>query len=263
MVVRSMLNLEKIQILQYICHMSEKTTILIAEDEMALGKIVKESLESRNFSVELAEDGEKALRIYKENKPQVLVLYVMMPKKDGFSVAREVRRMDKNIPIIFLTAKSQTADVVEGFNLGCNDYLKKPFSMEELIVRINNLISRKIMGINTESKECSSILPVRIGNKTVLISINKISYIIASGYYAEIYTKEKKYLIRESLNNLIDTLDPKTFFRVHRSAIVNLKYVQEIVHSEYSEIDVRMRDNKLISVSKSQKRDFMDHIRVK
>lgn len=243
--------------------MSERPTILIAEDEMALGQIVKESLESRNFSVELAGDGENALKIYKENKPKVLVLDVMMPKKDGFSVAREVRRTDKDTPIIFLTAKSQTADVLEGFNLGCNDYLKKPFSMEELIVRINSLMGRKNGAGNTESKEYSSILPVRVGNKTVLISISKISHIIASGYYAEIYTNEKKYLIRESLNNLIEALNPKIFFRVHRSAIVNLKYIQEIVHSEYSEMDVRMRDSKLIRISKSQKRDFLDLIKVK
>lgn len=243
--------------------MSEKPTILIAEDEIALGQIVKESLESRNFSVELAEDGEKALRIYKENKPRVLVLDVMMPKKDGFSVAREVRRLDKNTPIIFLTAKSQTEDLVEGFNLGCNDYLKKPFSMEELIVRINSLMNRKNESTNSECKEYSSILPIRIGNKTVLLNTTKISHIIASGYYAEIFTKDKKYLIRESLNNLIDNLNPKNFFRVHRSAIVNLNFIGEIVHSGNSEIDVRMRDSKLIRISKSQKKDFLNTFRIK
>lgn len=258
-----MWNSGKKQILKYICHMSEIPTILIAEDEIALGKIVKESLESRNFSVELAEDGEKAMRIYRENKPRVLVLDIMMPKKDGFSVAREVRKVDQKTPIIFLSAKSQTADVVEGFNLGCNDYLKKPFSMEELIVRINRLLSRKSEDSNTENKDYPSILPVRIGNKTVLLNIPKISHIISSGCYAEIYTKEKKFLIRESLNNLVDVLNPQTFFRVHRSAIVNFKYIQEIVHSEYSEIDVRMRDGKLIRISKSQKREFLDHIRLK
>lgn len=122
-----------------------KTTILLAEDEPALGQIIKESLETRNFTVLLCEDGEKAMNTYKKMQPELLVLDVMMPKKDGFTLAKEIRTMDNGIPIIFLTAKSQTQDVVEGFTIGGNDYLKKPFSMEELIVRINNLLHRTIL----------------------------------------------------------------------------------------------------------------------
>jgi DNA-binding response OmpR family regulator len=123
--------------------MPKLTTILLAEDEPALGLIIKESLETRNFKVLLCENGEKALEVYHEQHPELLVLDVMMPKKDGFTVAKEIRSIDDTIPIIFLTAKSQTKDVVEGFSIGGNDYLKKPFSMEELIVRINNLLNRK------------------------------------------------------------------------------------------------------------------------
>jgi len=119
-----------------------KNTILLAEDEPALGQIIKESLETRNFNVLLCENGEKAYQIYKQNSPELLVLDVMMPKKDGFTLAKEIRLEDDTIPIIFLTAKSQTEDVVEGFNIGGNDYLKKPFSIEELIARINNLLNR-------------------------------------------------------------------------------------------------------------------------
>ena len=119
-----------------------KTTILLAEDEPALGQIIKESLETRDFNVLLCENGEKAYHVYKTDKPELLVLDVMMPKKDGFTLAKEIRMEDDSIPIIFLTAKSQTQDVVEGFTIGGNDYLKKPFSMEELIVRIHNLLNR-------------------------------------------------------------------------------------------------------------------------
>lgn len=122
--------------------MSEPVTILLAEDEPALGLIIKESLETRNFKVLLCENGEKAMEIYHHQKPEILVLDVMMPKKDGFTLAKQIRTIDESIPIIFLTAKSQTQNVVEGFTIGGNDYLKKPFSMEELIVRINNLIGR-------------------------------------------------------------------------------------------------------------------------
>lgn len=119
--------------------------ILLAEDEPALGQIIKESLETRNFSVEWQQDGEAVLKSFKDSRPNILVLDVMMPKKDGFTVAKEIRSMDDEIPIIFLTAKSQTKDVVEGFSIGGNDYLKKPFSMEELIVRIHNLLSRSAL----------------------------------------------------------------------------------------------------------------------
>ena len=95
-------------------------------------------------------DGEEALVAFKNQTFDALVLDVMMPKKDGFSVAKEIRESDKNIPIIFLTAKSQTKDVVEGFEIGGNDYLKKPFSMEELIVRIQSLLGRNFKKPTTE-----------------------------------------------------------------------------------------------------------------
>ena len=130
--------------------MLKLTTILLAEDEPALGQIIKESLETRNFNVLLCENGEKAFEVYKNKSPELLVLDVMMPKKDGFTLAKEIRAIDDTVPIIFLTAKSQTQDVVEGFTIGGNDYLKKPFSMEELIVRINNLLSRTKLQKTTE-----------------------------------------------------------------------------------------------------------------
>ena len=138
--------------------MSEKLNILLAEDEAALGQIVKESLETRDFKVDLAEDGDKALKLFREHEYEALVLDVMMPKKDGFTLAKEIRQEDDTIPIIFLTAKSQTADVVEGFSIGGNDYLKKPFSMEELIVRIHNLVQRKNLQKNSELLTIGSYL---------------------------------------------------------------------------------------------------------
>lgn len=120
----------------------EQIKLLLAEDEPALGQIVKESLESRNFEVFLCENGVEAYEVFQKEQPEILVLDVMMPKKDGFTLAKEIRQENTNIPIIFLTAKSQTKDVVEGFQHGGNDYLKKPFSMEELIVRIHALLDR-------------------------------------------------------------------------------------------------------------------------
>ena len=123
--------------------MTNKINLLLAEDEASLGIIIKESLESRNFTVTLCENGELAFEEFIKSNFDALVLDIMMPKKDGFTLAEEIRQINKTIPILFLTAKSQTADVVKGFKIGCNDYIKKPFSIEELIVRIISLTNRE------------------------------------------------------------------------------------------------------------------------
>ncbi len=109
---------------------------------MALGMIIQESLESRDFKVILCPDGQKTWEEYQREKPDVLVLDVMMPKKDGFTLAEQIRKIDPYTPIIFLTSKSQTEDVVRGFGHSGNDYVRKPFSMEELIVRIKAQLDR-------------------------------------------------------------------------------------------------------------------------
>jgi DNA-binding response OmpR family regulator len=119
-----------------------KIKVILAEDELSLGMIIQESLESRDFKVSLCTNGQKAWDEYQRCKPDVLVLDVMMPKKDGFSLAEQIRKTDPYTPIIFLTSKSQTEDVVKGFRIGANDYVRKPFSMEELIVRIKAQLDR-------------------------------------------------------------------------------------------------------------------------
>lgn len=117
--------------------------ILYAEDELFLGKIVRESLESRGFDVFMEEDGANVTALFKKTKPDICVLDIMLPNKDGFTIADEIRRLDEDVPIIFLTAKTQTEDVVKGFSIGGNDYIRKPFSLEELIVRIQHLLRHK------------------------------------------------------------------------------------------------------------------------
>ena len=114
--------------------------ILYVEDELFLGKIVRESLESRGYEVVMESDGARVMDSFNKSKPDICVLDVMLPNKDGFTIADEIREVDETVPIIFLTAKTQTEDVVKGFNIGGNDYIRKPFSMEELIVRIQNLL---------------------------------------------------------------------------------------------------------------------------
>lgn len=123
----------------------EIATVLLAEDEAALAHIVRESLEERGFKVIICANGEIALQKFEEIKPNIVVLDIMMPILDGYAVAKKIRLMDQYTPIIFLTAKNQTKDVVAGFEHGANDYLKKPFSIEELIVRIQVQLSKNGM----------------------------------------------------------------------------------------------------------------------
>lgn len=126
--------------------------ILYVEDEQFLGKIVKETLESRGFKVTMEDDGAKVLEAFKNAQPDICVLDVMLPNRSGFELAKDIRQIRQDVPIIFLTAKTQIEDVVKGFSLGGNDYIRKPFSMEELIVRMKNLLStRKIR--NNESDQ--------------------------------------------------------------------------------------------------------------
>ncbi|MEM9916707.1 MAG: response regulator transcription factor [Bacteroidota bacterium] len=117
-----------------------KTKVLYVEDEPFLAKIVKESLESRSYEVNMIDDGLMVLPAFEQYRPDICILDVMLPNKDGFSLGKEIRKKAPHIPIIYLTAKTQTKDLLNGFQSGGNDYVKKPFSMEELIVRIENLL---------------------------------------------------------------------------------------------------------------------------
>lgn len=117
--------------------------VLYVEDEVFLGKIVKETLESRGFEVVMETDGAHVVRVFEDAQPDICILDVMLPNRNGFELAEDIRKLNEDMPIIFLTAKTQTEDVVRGFKLGGNDYIRKPFSMEELIVRIENALRVK------------------------------------------------------------------------------------------------------------------------
>ena len=108
------------------------TRVLYVEDEPFLARIVKESLESRQYSVHLVAEGRVAVDAFEQAKPDICVLDVMLPHKDGFEIAAEIRQRNPEVPIIFLTAKSQTEDVLKGFGAGGNDYLRKPFTRDQL-----------------------------------------------------------------------------------------------------------------------------------
>ena len=134
----------------------KKTKVLYVEDEPFLGKIVKESLESREFEVNMVEDGLLAMPAFEQYQPDICILDVMLPNRDGFTLGKEIRKRSPEMPIIYLTAKNQTKDVLQGFQSGGNDYLKKPFSMEELIIRIQNLL--QLVRLNPKEKTANSFV---------------------------------------------------------------------------------------------------------
>lgn len=122
--------------------MRNKTKILLVEDDHNLGTILKEYLELKDYLVTREEDGEKGFKRFFSEKFDLCILDVMMPRKDGFTLAKEIRQTDKKTPIIFLTAKSLLTDKLAGLRLGSDDYITKPFSSEELLLRINNVMRR-------------------------------------------------------------------------------------------------------------------------
>ena len=121
---------------------TEKTNILLVEDDETLRYIVKDNLEQNNYVVAVADDGEEALKSYSGAHYSLIILDVMLPKKDGFEVAKTIRKSNPDIPILFLTARSMTEDKIHGLSIGGDDYITKPFSMEELLLKIKIFLRR-------------------------------------------------------------------------------------------------------------------------
>lgn len=122
--------------------MDEKLRILLCEDDENLGMLLREYLQAKGYAADLFPDGEAGYKAFLKNKYDLCVFDVMMPKKDGFTLAQEVRAANAEIPIIFLTAKTLKDDILEGFKIGADDYITKPFSMEELVLRIEAILRR-------------------------------------------------------------------------------------------------------------------------
>lgn len=122
--------------------MEQKTKLLLAEDDENLGLLLKEYLVAKGYDATLFADGEAAYKGFMRDHYDICILDIMMPKKDGFTLAKDIRIVNADVPVIFLTAKNMKEDVLEGFKLGADDYITKPFSMEELIMRIEAILRR-------------------------------------------------------------------------------------------------------------------------
>ena len=140
--------------------MDDKLKILLCEDDENLGMLLREYLQAKGFVAELCADGEAGFKAFLKTKFDICVLDEMMPKKDGFTLAQEIRSANTDVPIIFLTAKTLKEDILEGFKLGADDYITKPFSMEELVFRIEAILRR------TKGKKSRESTVYRLGQFT-------------------------------------------------------------------------------------------------
>ncbi len=150
--------------------MTAKKKILLVEDDNNLGNLLQDSLELKGYDVTLKRNGEEGFIDFKNGKYDMCIFDVMMPKKDGFTLAKEVRRINSAVPIIFLTAKTLKEDAVEGLKLGADDYVTKPFSMEELILRMENIF-RRIPKTEVSEQEDFVIGRFVFSNATRILSI--------------------------------------------------------------------------------------------
>ena len=179
-----------------------KDRILLVEDDSTLSMIVSETLQRDGFEVLTAGDGEDGLRKFTRHGADLIIADVMMPRMDGFEMGRRIRQLDRNVPLLFLTAKSEIDDIVEGFELGGNDYLKKPFKMLELIVRIKALLRRNV-------REEDNLF--EIGAYTLDLSTQVLSHKDNGGI--ELSLIEAK-LLRELIVNVGHTVDASTMMQL-------------------------------------------------
>jgi two-component system response regulator TrcR len=188
--------------------MSDKIKVLLVEDESSLAMIMKDTMEPTGMTVTLASNGEEGLKAFFADKPDVLVTDVMMPRMDGFEMVRRIREKDSLTPVLFLTARSSVNDVVDGFKMGGDDYLKKPFSLQELMARVRRLAERRrlyeqpVAGQNADStSEWMSIGDYRL-NPTA----QQLEY---EGHVEELSNREAELMrmLAENINEVVESHD--------------------------------------------------------
>ena len=249
-----------------------KITTLIIDDEALARKrlvnLIDDVTELENIGQ--CATGKEAIDAINEQEPDLIFLDIQMKDLNGFDVLQKIKVKKKPL-VVFVTAYNEYA--LKAFDFFAFDYLLKPYKDERFYKSVENILNyfnnkshntfddkleNLLKYIQTQNTTNYSVkLPVKLGNKVFFINVDDIKYIIASGYYAEIYTKDKKHLLRESLNNIIETLNPSVFCRIHRSTIINIKEIGELINSNYGEIDVKMNDKQMFRVSKSYKKAFL------
>jgi two-component system LytT family response regulator len=252
------------------------STLIIDDESLARQRLKNLILEIPELKVlDSCSTGKKAIEKINELQPDLIFLDIKLKDMNGFDILEKISTEKKPL-IIFISAYDEYA--LKAFDFFAFDYLLKPFKDERFFKAITNVINhfkvdnivdfedklnnlieyvKKDEEAQANNKNVSKDkLAIKLGNKVSFLEMKEIKYIIASGYYAEIYTDERKHLLRESLTHLTERLDPNQFVRIHRSTIININSVSELIHSNYGEIDLKTTDNKLFRISKSYKKEF-------
>lgn len=176
-----------------------KVKVLLAEDDKNLGTILKSYLEAKGFPTTLCVNGDEAFTEFNRSEYDFCILDVMMPVKDGFTLAREIRNIDKKVPILFLTAKSMAEDKLKGFDIGADDYLTKPFNMEELLARMEAIIRRS----NLEEKEGPEGDVYKLGK----MEFNFVRQILSTDGKEQKLTSKEAALLKLLCQNMNEVVD--------------------------------------------------------
>lgn len=252
---------------------------LIIDDEALARQRIKHLLKKEKLVNIIGEcnNGNQAIHAIIKNQPDLVYLDIQMKDMSGFEVLENLPE-DKLPLIIFVTAYDQYA--VKAFDFFAFDYLLKPFKEERFQISLQKALyaleNKKTPTTEVqfqsllqylkknknhyESSSQSRSLPIKSGNKICFIDMNDIQYIEASGYYIEIFTAEKKHLLRETLSKMLEKLEQDQFIRIHRSTIINTEYLSEINSIGFGDIEAIMKDGKVFRVSKSYKDGLFERL---
>ncbi len=253
------------------------TSLIIDDEKLARQRLKNLVLEIPEIEIlDFCSTGKDAIEKINSLEPALIFLDIKLKDMNGFEILEKISTEKKPL-VIFVSAYDEFA--LKAFDFFAFDYLLKPFKDDRFFKAINNVITHfKHDEINNFENKLDNLLSyvkddnrkpslpnhsieklaIKLGNKVSFLEMKEIKYIIASGYYAEIYTNEKKHLLRESLTHLTQRLDPNLFIRIHRSTIININSISELIHSNYGEIDLKTTDNKLFRISKSYKKEFQN-----
>ena len=256
-----------------------KYTAIIIDDEPLARNLVFNLLDEINSIKVLGQygTGVDALQGITMLQPDMVFIDIQLKDMTGFEVLEQVK--GKLPLIIFITAYDHYA--IEAFDIFAFDYVLKPFTEErfyksvqksiEILERQNNdeyerkwlELKNHLSSKSNKNDKIKDRIPVPLGNKTVFVYTKDISYIKASNYYIEIFTSESRFVLRASMYHILSELDPDIFIRIHRSSIVNLKCVEELINSGFGEIDVKIKGGPRLRVSKGYRKDFLVKMGIK
>ena len=251
------------------------STLIIDDEPLARAMIERLLLPRTEFEIiGQCGTGKQSIEMINTFRPDLIFLDIKLKDMTGFDI---LEALSVKFPIVIFATAFDTYSL-KAFEYFAFDYLLKPFSEERFYKSINkviesyktvdnDLLQSKIYSLleymqpkeeTTNTSQKTILIPLK--NKTIVIKIDEILYIMASNSYVEIFTKNNKYLLRNTISNIKEELSSQFFFRIHRSTIINLEFIKELVHSDYGEVDVRMNDMQQFRVSRSYKKEFLTKI---